>query len=85
MFVIHGGEMQLAPSWQSITVVLAPAGLPGFLWQAALLLAVIPQRKFSAPELNIFRIRLVMFDYCNKNQALLVNNGYFMYVKFHFC
>lgn len=70
MFVIHGGEMQLAPAGQSITVVLAPAGLPGLLWQAALLLAVIPPRNFLAPELNTFKIRLVMFDYCNKKPGI---------------
>lgn len=52
MFVRHGGEVQLSPTGQSITVVLAPAGLPGLLWQA-LLLAFIPSLpwKFLAPLL----------------------------------
>jgi len=62
--------MQPAPNGQSIAVVLAPAGSPGWLRQAALLLAVICPRKLLAPELNTLRIKLVMFDYCNKKTGI---------------
>lgn len=64
---------------------IGPSRFTHLLWQAALLLAVILLWKFLAPELNTFRIRLVMFDYCNRETGIAVNSRCFLYFKFRFC